>query len=172
MILIINLNKYKLHDLEFLKPLTGLIPNSRVVHYKKLRAKDVVSAKKIIIAGTSLKDEDYLDSLEEFFWIKNYNKPLLGICAGMQILGLVHGAKLKKSQEIGQTSIKITKKDPLIGDIYKVYSLHQFSISLPKGFTTLAKSSKTLQVIKKKNHYGLLFHPEVLNKEIVQKFIR
>ena len=77
----------------------------------------------------------------------------------MQILGLINGAKLKKSKEIGQTEIKIFKKDFLINSVEKVYSLHQFSVTMPKGFELLAKSSKSVQIIKKNNHYGLLFHP-------------
>ena len=169
MILVINLNKYKLHDLEFIKPITDLLSKSKVIHYKKLKKEDLEKSSKVIIAGTSLKNSDYLKEIEKFSWIKNYKKPLLGICAGMQILGLVHGAKLKKSKEIGQIQIKTLKKDILLKDIYKVYALHQFSITLPKGFTTLARSSKCIQAIKKNNHYGLLFHPEVLNKKIILK---
>ena len=88
----------------------------------------------------------------------------------MQILALINGAKLKKAKEIGQTEIKILKQDSLIKNINKVYSLHQFSISLPKGFQKIAESKISIQVIKKDNHYGLLFHPEVLNKNIIISF--
>lgn len=170
MILIINVNKYKLHDLEFIKPITDLLEKFKVVHYKSLKQSDIDSAEKIIIAGTSLKDDEYLNYLGEFAWIKNYKKPLLGICSGMQILALVNGAKLKKTKEIGQTEIKILKKDFLINIVKKVYSLHQFSVTLPKGFELIAKSSKSIQAIKKENHYGLLFHPEVMNKELIKAF--
>jgi GMP synthase-like glutamine amidotransferase len=160
MILIINLNKYKFHDLEFIQPITDLLENCKVIHYRSLTQKDIDSADRVIIAGTSLKDSDYLQDLDNFSWIKNYKKPLLGICAGMQILALVHGAKLKKAKEIGVTQLK--KK--------KVYSLHQFSITLPKGFEKLDKSSKCIHEIKKDDLYGVLFHPEVMNKEIIENF--
>src|SRR3989344_5252178 len=132
MILVINLNKYKLHDLEFINPVTDLLDNYKVVHYKNLKQGDLEKADKVIIAGTSLKDNDYLEEIEKFYWIKNFRKPILGICAGMQILALVNGAKLKKAKEIGQTEIKILKQDKLIRDLTKVYSLHQFSVILPK----------------------------------------
>ena len=170
MILIINVNKHKLHDLEFIKPITDLLEKSKVIHYKDLKQSDIGSAEKIIIAGTSLKDDEYLKNIESFSWIKNYKKPILGICSGMQILALANGAKLKKAKEIGQTEIKILKEDALIKNIRKVYSMHQFSITLPKGFDLLAKSSKSIQAIKKNNHYGLMFHPEVFNKEIIKLF--
>lgn len=170
MILIINVNKYKLHDLEFIKPITDLLEKSKVVHYKNLEQSDIDSAEKIIIAGTSLKDNEYLNDLEKFSWIKSYKKPILGICSGMQILALVNGAKLKKAKEIGQTETKILKKDFLINNVKKIYSLHQFSATLPRGFELIAKSSKSIQAIKKGNHYGVLFHPEVMNKEIIKKF--
>ena len=170
MILVINLNKYKLHDLEFIKPILDLLDDYKIVHYKNLKQEDLEKADKAIIAGTSLKDNDYLEEIEKFYWIKNFKKPILGICAGMQILALANGAKLKKAKEIGQTEIKILKQDSLIKNINKVYSLHQFSISLPKGFQKIAESKISIQVIKKDNHYGLLFHPEVLNKNIIISF--
>lgn len=170
MILIINVNKYKLHDLEFIKPITDLLEKSKVIHYKNLKQSDIDPSEKIIIAGTSLKDDEYLKDIEKFSWIKNYKKPILGICSGMQILALANGAKLKKAKEIGQTEIKILKEDKLIKDITKVYSLHQFSVTLPEGFDLLAESSKSIQAIKRNNHYGLMFHPEVFNKEVIRKF--
>lgn len=170
MIVIINLNKYKLHDLEFIKPITDLLKDHKMVHYKSLKPLHLKQAKKIIIAGTSLKNNDYLKDLKSFEWIKNYNKPILGICSGMQIIALLHGAKLKKSKEIGQTKIKILKKDSLINNIDKIYSLHQFSVSLPKEFELIANSSRCIQAIRKNNLIGVLFHPEVYNKEIIKSF--
>ncbi|MAG45656.1 MAG: hypothetical protein CMH63_02700 [Nanoarchaeota archaeon] len=170
MILIINLNKYKLHDLEFIRPITDLLDDSKVIHYKTLKRKDLEKADKVIIAGTSLKDSDYLKELDKFSWIKSYRKPFLGICAGMQILGLIHGAKLKKAKEIGVTKLK-TKTDSMLKKITQAYSLHQYSITLPKGFTKLAESDKCIHAIKKDNLYGVLFHPEVINKELIKKDI-
>jgi len=174
MILIINLNKYKLHDLEFIKPITDLfkkLKEFKVVHYKSLKQKDIDSAEKIIIAGTSLKDDEYLNELKKFSWIKNCQKQVLGICAGMQIIALLHGAKFKKIKEIGQTQIKILEKDSLIKDMEKVYSLHQFSVALPKSFILIAKSNKCIQAIRKDNLVGVLFHPEVYNKEVIRNFV-
>ena len=51
-----------------------------------------------------LKDIDY------FKWIKKIDKPILGICGGMHILGLVFNGDLKKEQEIGLTDIKINEE--------------------------------------------------------------
>jgi len=172
MILIINLNKYKLHDLEFIKPITDLLDNYKVIHYKKLKESDIKKADKIIIAGTSLKNNDYLKDLKNFKWIKDFKEPLLGICSGMQIIALLHKAKLKKSKEIGQTQIEILKKDSLTNNLNKVYSLHQFSVTLPKGFVSLAKSNKCIQAIKKDNLIGVLFHPEVFNKDLIKEFAK
>ena len=66
MILIINLNKYKLHDLEFIKPITDLLKDYKIIHYKSLKSSHLKQAKKIIIAGTSLKNNDYLKDLKNF----------------------------------------------------------------------------------------------------------
>ena len=172
MILVVNVNKYKLHDLEFIKPITDLLENYKIVHYKNLKQEDLKKTEKIIIAGTSLKDDEYLKDIKNFSWVKSYKKPILGICSGMQILALLHGAKFKKTKEIGQTQIKILKENYLINNVERVYSLHQFSVTLPKGFELLAKSSKSIQAIKKDNYYGVLFHPEVMNKEIIKLFAK
>ena len=63
------------------------------------------------------------------------------------------------------------EKDSLIKDMEKVYSLHQFSVALPKSFILIAKSNKCIQAIRKDNLVGVLFHPEVYNKEVIRNFV-
>ncbi len=53
------------------------------------------------------------------------------------------------------------------------YALHSLSVKPSETFDVLAKSSKCIQAIKHKQKptYGLLFHPEVRNSQILQHFI-
>ena len=173
MILIINLNKSSLHDYEFVKPITDLITKKhRVIHYKKLKSKDITKADKIILTGTSLKNYEYLSHYKQFSWINNSDKHILGICAGMHIIGKIFNAKIIKSTEIGIISVKQINSNSIFNNVKEVYSLHNFSISLPKKFKCLLKSKKCIQAIKhnSKEIYGVLFHPEILNKDLIVKF--
>ena len=164
MILVINVNEHELHGEEFVRPVTDLLDNFKVVHYKEMNNKDLEKSDKIIICGTALKDNEYFENLDKFSWIKSYKKPVLGICAGMQIIGLIFGGKLEKNKEIGITEVNGKLK------INKVYGLHNFSVSAPEGFEVLLKSDKCIQAFKKENLVGHLFHPEVMNKELIINF--
>ena len=176
MILIIKTNKYKLHDLEFVKPIEDTLIKNKIKfktkHYNKIKKSDL-NVDKIIISGTSLKDNQYLENLNKFQWIKNFNKPLLGICGGMQIIALVFGANIKNKQEIGFYKENFTKKFLGLKGKQEVYHLHNNYIPLSKDFIKFT-DSKIPQAIKHKTKpiYGVLFHPEVRNKEMIIEFCK
>ena len=175
MILVINVNKYKLHDLEFINPITDLFKKFKVVHYRDLKQKNIDSAEKIIIAGTSLKDDEYLKDIEIFSWIKNCKKPILGICAGAQIIALVFSSKLRKMQEIGMIKVKFDEEFFGINQEIEAYSLHNLGFKkIGEELQPVAFSEKGVEAFKhnSKHIYGILFHPEVKNKEIIKSFIK
>ena len=161
MILIINICKEPLHFYEFVKPVADILSNAGkdalIVHYKDLSSDDLKRADKIIICGTSLKDNQFLKDISKFTWLKSHRKPVLGICGGAHIIGLSLGGKLKKKKEIGLKEITIKKKFLDVEGKKEVYHLHQFYV-LPETF-------------KKENFYATLFHPEVRNKEIIESFL-
>jgi GMP synthase-like glutamine amidotransferase len=161
MLLIINICKEKLHELEFVKPIVDIvkkIDRVKVVNCQNLTIKDINSADKVIIAGTSLKDNDFLMHLDKFSWIKSTNKKILGICGGAHIIGLILGYKLKKKKEIGLKDLVLKKEFLGISEKLQVYHLHQF-YALP-------------EVYHKGNIYATLFHPEVRNKILIENFAR
>ena len=98
----------------------------------------------------------------------------MGICNGMQIIGMTHGCELKEVTEIGPTTITKLRDDPLVDSLKKleVYELHNYCINLPDNFKLLAESDKCIQIIKhkEKSMYGTTFHPEVMNKELITAF--
>ncbi len=144
MILVIKVNKLKLHDEEFVRPVIDLLDDFKVVYYRKVKKEDLDKCKKVVICGTALRDNDYLENLDKFSWLKNFKKPVLGICAGMQIVGLILGKELVKDKKIGVFDNK--------------YYLHSFNIKGCKD------------ELKENNFTGCLYHPEVLNKEILISF--
>jgi GMP synthase (glutamine-hydrolysing) len=178
MIIIIKTNKESLHDLEFVKPIEKILKNNNIKfitkHYRELTKNDLLKADKVIICGTSLKDNEFIKDIKYFNWIKYFKKPILGICAGMQIIGLVFNGKLKKKTEIGATEITFRRKFLGFGGKKEVYELHNYYIDFSKlkDFEVFAKSSIAQAVKhKEKEIYAVLFHPEVRNEEIIVNFI-
>jgi GMP synthase (glutamine-hydrolysing) len=127
----------------------------------------------VILSGTALKDHATLHQPEKFRWIRECDKPVLGICAGMQTIGLAFGLRLKRCLGIGMAEITTSKPNPLFHSTFKAYTLHNYSVQPSREFVVLGKSAKCIQAIKheQKDVYGVLFHPEVRNKEILQNFI-
>ena len=129
--------------------------------------------RQIILSGTALKDTATLSQPEKFDWLKETEKPVLGICAGMETIGVVFGCALIRCLEIGMTPISVVKENPFFSGDFKAYSLHSYCVEPSEDFEVLAKSAKCIQVIKHKNKpiYGVLFHPEVRNPELIKRFI-
>ena len=166
MIQIISTCKHKLHEYEFVKPITDIFPEARVVHYKELNDEHL-SADAVIITGTSLKDVEYLKNLDKFDWVKTYKKPLIGICAGAQIIAKLHYGGLTYGKEIGLIPLKGKHPFP---EEFSGYALHKNAIQESSDFEILAENEK-VQAFKIGNQYGILFHPEVRNKELLKKLI-
>ena len=61
----------------------------QICHYTEVKEDDLESYDKIILCGTALKDNAYLEQMEAFSWMKDMKKPILGICAGMQVISAV-----------------------------------------------------------------------------------
>lgn len=176
MILIVNVCKEKLHYFEFVKPIEDILSSEGesflTRHYKELGNEDVEGADKVIICGTSLMDDEFLENIESFSWVKNLKKPLLGICAGMQILGLVYGGEMKKKLEIGFfREIFIRGFLGLSGEC-EVYHLHNNYVEFSGDFEVYS-DGEIPQAVKHKTKdvYGVLFHPEVRNKDLVRRFV-
>lgn len=164
--IIISTCEHKLHELEFVKPLTDIFPDAKTVHYKDL-VDEQKNVDTIIISGTSLKDEEYLKHLNKFDWIKTSKSNIIGICAGAQIIAKLHWGDLTYGKEIG--TITVIGKDPF-PESFEAYALHKNSIELSSDFEILAHNDK-VQAFKIDKKTGLLFHPEVRNKDLLKKLI-
>jgi GMP synthase (glutamine-hydrolysing) len=177
MILIVDLcyTKDSLSNLEFVQPIRRIVESNgekvEIAHFSELNEELIKKSKKVILCGTALKDNDYVYDVENFAWLKEYKKPVLGICAGMQMIGLVFGAKLIQEKEIGMT--QIITKDPIFGDtMISAYELHGNNITVPEGFKVIAENIKGIQAIKKDKIYGIVFHPEVRNRQLIINFLK
>ncbi|WP_033752028.1 glutamine-hydrolyzing GMP synthase [Helicobacter pylori] len=127
--------------------------------------------KGLILSGgpASVYAKDAYKPSEKIF---DLNLPILGICYGMQYLvdffgGVVAAAN---EQEFGKATLEIIE-DSVIFKGVKAKSLVWMShmdkvITLPKGFTTIAKSPNSPHcAIESAKVFGLQFHPEVIQSE-------
>lgn len=181
MILLISSCNENIHELEFVKPIQDFLDlnsiDNNVIHYKDVSKKDLDKCDKVIICGTSLKDSEFVEGVERFEWLKDFNKPVFGICAGMQIIGLIYNGKLNKKTEIGYFKEMFNKEFLGIskGKEIEVWHLHNnyCDFSLLDDFEVYCISGDISQAVKHKNKeiYGVLFHPEVRNKEMILRFV-
>jgi len=109
--------------------------------------------------------------------IYNLNIPILGICYGLQLITKHFKGKVKvniKKREFGRALLFRYKNSLLTKGFFnnnkcKVWMSHQDSVhSLPKGFQKIEYNNEFSMTIiekKKKNIYGIQFHPEVTHTE-------
>lgn len=177
MILIINVCKEKLHYFEFVKPIEDVLRNNKIDfitrNYLDVGEEILRKTDKVIICGTSLKDNDFMKHIDSFSWILEYEKPILGICAGMQVIGSIFGGKLKKAVEIGFFKEKFDKSFLGLMGEQEVYHLHNYFVQDWNEFEVYS-GKEIIQAVKhkKKEIYGVLFHPEVRQKNMILEFAR
>ena len=178
MILVVDMNS-KMNPFgfnEFVQPIVAIaepMGKCRVKHYVEVNERSFNGYDKIILSGSALKDTTTLDQTAQFNWLKDYGKPVLGICAGMQTIGLVFGGRIVQCREIGMTEIATCKVNPLFSSTFKVYALHNYALVPSAEFEVLAESACCVHAVKHKHKdvYGVLFHPEVRNREVIERFI-
>jgi GMP synthase (glutamine-hydrolysing) len=177
MILLISTCRETFHNSEFVKPIENILNENKtkyfIKHYSQISESDLKKANKIILCGTSLKDNHFLKDIEKFRWIDNFKKPILGICAGMQIISIIFGAKIKNQLEIGFYKEKFLKEFFSLEGEIEVYHLHNNYTTLSSEFESFTES-RIPQAIKHKfkQIYGVLFHPEVRNKVLIEEFAK
>lgn len=176
--IIINVCRHELHYFEFVRPIEDILVKSgieyTVVHIDHLNKKHLGSSDKVIICGTSLRDFDYEN--KDFSWIKSYDKPVLGICAGFQAICKANDLKTANGIEIGLKKTSFQKEFLGMEGIKEVYCLHNNHVKkseiLERYFSICAESGY-IQAIKKHSSptYAVLFHPEVRNKQLIENFL-
>lgn len=96
--------------------------------------------------------------------------PVLGVCLGMQLLGLALGSSLfrRAGQEIGFGPVDLVADDPLLsalgpeGSSPTVLHWHSDAVELPEGATLLASTPTTpVQAFRYGSALGIQFHVEL-----------
>jgi len=100
--------------------------------------------------------------------------PVLGICYGIQLMGHLLGGKVSKSthREFGHGTLSIQKPGRLFSKLprkLRVWNSHGDKlISLPPGFAAIGTTDNSPFAViedRKRDFYGIQFHPEVFHTE-------
>ncbi|HNX39121.1 MAG TPA: gamma-glutamyl-gamma-aminobutyrate hydrolase family protein [Methanothrix sp.] len=179
-ILLLDLASQQAHlsRYELVRPIGSILQKAghacHVIHYSDLRPEDLQECGGVILCGTALMDNGYAENLSAFSWLKDFCRPVLGICAGMQVISAAFGGSIVSHPSIGLEKIDIIQASPLLGGPRAIegYMLHNFAASLPEDFMLLAGRAEAAQAFRHtvRPIYGIIFHPEVRNRWILESF--
>jgi GMP synthase (glutamine-hydrolysing) len=103
-------------------------------------------------------------------YLRNFNKPILGICLGMQILARLAGVSLVVSKELGLSRVWLDGGNDLFKGMkspLEVCQRHNYALPyVPHGYSIIARNDSTfIQAIASKDNlkYGIQFHPEEID---------
>jgi GMP synthase-like glutamine amidotransferase len=180
MILLLDLcyEKNSLSKYEFVNPVADTLKKAgahfETLHFTEMAESALEKYDKIILCGTALKDNTYADRIDMFSWLKRYDGQVLGICAGMQVISAVFGGCIVPKPAIGLERIEIVTDTPLLGELRQIdgYHLHNYGVTLPEEFLLVAGTTEVVEAFKHRERsiYGIIFHPEVRNKWILEGF--
>jgi GMP synthase (glutamine-hydrolysing) len=168
MILIINFGSSKTSRISECLSASGY--DSRIVEWNEFQSPDDYQPTGIILSGAPilLTEEDPSEFIKRFAFLKTIQVPVLGICFGHQLLGLLFEASVFKGEEVRkETAITILNKKKLFTGLennVKMIEDHTEGITLPSSFIQLASSEKyEIEAMKHSDFemYGVQFHPEV-----------
>jgi GMP synthase (glutamine-hydrolysing) len=139
------------------------------MHY--LDARDLSRAHAVVLSGSSAPwaahDPAALDRLGAV--VAASGRPVLGICAGMQLLGRFEGGVVAHAAEgeRGELEVEVIERDGLfraVGERPRVWQYHSDELTtLPAGFRVLASTERCrVQAIahRERPWWGTQFHPE------------
>jgi GMP synthase (glutamine-hydrolysing) len=113
-------------------------------------------------------------------YLQELNVPILGICLGMQLMGVIFGGKVAPGSIGGyaEVDVEIVNEDDILKGLpmrFKTWASHADQvIELPSSFEILASSNVCdIEAMKhqKKPLYGVQWHPEVVHTEYGQQLL-
>ncbi len=164
---------------EFVRPVARIVHHTGSetvsVHFRSLTDDCLSPAEAIILCGTPLADAAVLRETNFFSWLNETQLPVLGICAGMEMICTIFGGAVGPCTEIGMTEVTVNGNDPIFQEpgSFSAYELHTLACATLKDLEVLAVSNHCVQVVRhpEKTIYGVMFHPEVRNDWVIERFL-
>jgi len=150
-----------------------------VQQWSRIDASAIAEASAFVLSGSPifLTEVDHQPYLTHCSFLKNVEVPVLGICYGHQIIGILHGAEIYRGPAIRRPeTIRILQNDPLLKGFGKEIIMtedHTEGINLPESFIHIATSDFYLnEGMKHETNkiWGIQFHPEVSGENGLQLF--
>ncbi len=144
--------------------------DTRVVQLADFQLSDHDDAIGFIVSGAPIliTEVDTSPYLKQLDWIKTSTRPVLGICFGHQLIGLLHDALSSRIKEDRDwQTIEILVDCPLFDRLPNEIQMmedHCEAISIPENFVHVAVSDACVNegmMHPEKPLYGVQFHPEV-----------
>jgi GMP synthase-like glutamine amidotransferase len=128
----------------------------------------------VIASGGYLRAESYRTDLQAYSQLlEDLDRPFLGICLGLKILGHCYGA-------VGTYVVHFQREYVLAPGVREctVYQSHRYELlqPLPEALENYATNGSPVQAVKTRgtDRFGLQFHPELSEKPartIIQNFV-
>ena len=158
--------------------------DTKLVSLMDFKEEMLEGIKGVILSGapllvTEIDTTPYEDKMK---WIRTTKTPVLGICFGHQLIGLLHGAFANRMREDRDwQTIEVMEDSPLFNRLpneVRMMEDHCETISIPPGFELVASSDACVNEAmqhKEKIMYGVQFHPEVSGNHgavLIENFVK
>ena len=157
------------HDTRYIGDIIKLFYGCDVIHFKNFNIDQVESYDYVILSGGPTPDPTFENIKEEIEWIKKTEKPILGICLGIQIICAAFGGNMKRFEKNRKLNENLKFVDI---DYNMLYNHSYYFDQIPQDFVGEIKNNVVVW-IKHKTKPILAFqgHPEVTeNGEKIKEF--
>lgn len=170
MVKILLIDNYSSHINEIKRILLKLKVEVHLKNITELKLHNIDLFDGVILSGGSrfalIENPDkYLDEIK---LIKEFKKPILGICMGFEVLCYAFQENIEYLgfKEIGLLKIEFLEMDPILNNLpsdFYGYEVHRWGVKEVKNLKPIAKSEIGIEIVKHKSlpYYGIQFHPEV-----------
>ena len=122
----------------------------------------------VIASGGYLRSATHRDTLQRYStFFEELERPYLGVCLGLKILGFCYGARIRKIPPVvgaRRVSLRGFQLSPELAE-FTVRQNHKYELvpPLPEALENFTAEGEPVQAVKVvgKDQYAVQFHPEV-----------
>jgi GMP synthase (glutamine-hydrolysing) len=171
MVTILNLGSKKTPAISEVLTAKGI--QNKVVGENQFSIEQVNNSAALILSGSpvllsEIPGREYNEYLIKYDFVKSLTIPVLGICFGHQLIGILHGGRIGKcAPDRDWQTIKQTAPHPVFDSFPKEYKMkedHQEHVTVPPHFIHLGTSvicENEAMAHPVKKMLSVQYHPEV-----------